>query len=309
MTEPRAAATDLVFGYRAERPVLDRFSFASAPGDVLGLLGRNGSGKTTLLRLLAGLLEPTSGAVHVERPCAVVLDRTAFQDALSGAENLRIGLRLRGLSGPGVPESAREWLDTFGLAADADRPVEEYSLGMRRRLALAEAFAADPALLLLDEPTLGLDPEGREKLAAVLAGAAAAGAAALVATNDAAFAARACGRVLLLSDGRVVAGGSPAELIADLGAPTLVEVEADPAPPDGDPPAGLEVVGRDGAVITLSGEDAAGSVTAIVGWVQQSGAALRALRIREPDLADVFQAHTGERLDPVPVPVEEGAPW
>jgi hypothetical protein len=69
------------------------------------------------------------------------------------------------------------------------------------------------------------------------------------------------------------------------------------------------VVGREGAVLTLSGADAAGAVPAILGWVERGGAALRALRIREPGLADVFQAHTGERLDPVPAVVDEGAPW
>lgn len=308
MTGSRASAAELVFGYGAGRPVVDGLSFSVTDGEVIGLLGRNGSGKTTLLRLLAGLLEPVSGRVRAARPASVVLDRTAFQDPLSGDENLRLGLRLRGVRS-GIPAAAAAWLARFGLAADADRPVDEYSLGMRRRLALAEAFASSPALLLLDEPTLGLDPEGRETLAGVLAGAAAGGTAAIVATNDAEFAGRVCGRVLLLSGGRLVAEGAPAALIAALGAPTVVEVEAIPAPPDADPPAGLEEIGREGGVITLSGADAARSVTAIVGWVEKGGAALRALRIREPGLADVFQAHTGERLDPVPAAVDEEAPW
>jgi len=307
MSEPRAAVADLTFGYRAHRPVLDGISFEVAGGEVVGLLGRNGSGKTTILRLLAGLLAPTSGHATAVRPSAVVLDRAAFQDALTGAENLRTGLRLRGLAGDRVDRAVPEWLGAFGLSADADRPVDEYSLGMRRRLALAEAFAANPALLLLDEPTLGLDPEGRVRLAEVLA-AASREATAIVATNDADFATRACGRVLLLSDGAVVAEGVPGDLIAALGAPTLIELEA-VAPPAGEPPAGLAVVGRDGAVLTLSGADAAESVTAIIAWIDRSGARLRTLRIREPDLADVFQAHTGERLEPVAPTTEAAAPW
>lgn len=308
MTGPRVSAADLVFGYRAGRPVLDRLSLEVSAGEVVGLLGRNGSGKTTLLRLVAGLLEPTAGRIDALRPAAVVLDRTAFQDALSGEENLRVGLRLRGVRA-GVPDASATWLGRLGLAADADRPVDEYSLGMRRRLALAEALAADPGLLLLDEPTLGLDPEGRDTLVDVLTRAAATGTATIVATNDAEFAARACGRVLLLSGGRVVAEGTPSDLIAGLRAPTVVEVEATPTPPATDPPAGLTLVGRDGRVVTLSGSDAAESVSAIVGWVERGGASLRSLRIREPGLADVFQAHTGERLDPVPEPPAERAPW
>lgn len=309
MTPSRASAVDLAFGYRADRPVLDHVSFDAASGETVGLLGRNGSGKTTLLRLLAGLLAPTSGRIHAASPSAVVLDRTAFQDSLSAAENLRVGLQMRGISRLDIVPAATKWLDVFGLSADAARPVGEYSLGMRRRLALAEAFAARPAVVLLDEPTLGLDPEGRARLAEVLAGATADGAAAIVATNDADFAARACRRVLLLNDGAIVARGVPADLTADIGAPTLIEIEATPAPPEGQPPAGLSVVARTASALTLSGADAAGSVTTIVAWVERSGASLRALRIREPDLADVFQAHTGERLDPVPAATDEDTPW
>ena len=289
--------------------MLDHVSFDAAPGEVVGLLGRNGSGKTTILRLLSGLLSPTSGRIHAASPSAVVLDRTAFQDSLSAAENLRVGLQLRGISRRDMAPAATKWLDAFGLSADADRPVGEYSLGMRRRLALAEAFAARPALVLLDEPTLGLDPEGRERLAEVLADATASGTAAIVATNDADFAARACRRVLLLNGGAIVARGVPADLIADLGAPTLIDIEATPAPPEGQPPGGLSVVARTASELTLSGADAASSVTAIVAWVERSGARLRALRIREPGLADVFQAHTGERLDPVPSATDEDPPW
>lgn len=309
MTPSRASAVDLTFRYRAGRPVLDHVSFEVAPGETVGLLGRNGSGKTTILRLLSGLLVPASGRLHAASPSAVVLDRAAFQDALSAAENLRVGLRLRGISRFDIPPATTEWLDVFGLSAAADRPVGEFSLGMRRRLGLAEAFAARSELVLLDEPTLGLDPEGRERLVEVLAGATARGTAAIVATNDADFAARSCGRVLLLSGGAIVARGVPADLIADLGAPTLIEIEALPAPPDGEPPAGLSEVARSASVLTLSGADAAGSVTAIVAWIDRGGASLRALRIREPDLADVFQAHTGERLDPVPSASVAEAPW
>lgn len=309
MSPPRAAAVNLRFGYGADRPVLDRISFEVACGEVVGLFGRNGSGKTTLLRLLAGLLSPDSGHLAAAGRPAVVLDRSAFQAALTGAENLRTGLCLRGFAADRVDDAVGEWLDAFGLLSDDDRPVAEFSLGMRRRLALAEAFAARPDLLLLDEPTLGLDPEGRVRLADVLADAASGGAAAVVATNDADFAALACDRVLMLSRGTVVAEGAPGALVAALGAPTLIEIEAMPAAPAGQPPDGLSIVGREDAVLTLSGAGAAESVSAIVAWIDRSGAGLRSLRIREPDLADVFLAHTGERLEPTPPAARVDAAW
>ena len=290
---------DLAFRY-GDTHVLRGVSFDVGAGDIVGLLGRNGSGKTTLLRLLARLLRPTSGEVTLAgegRP-AVVLDRTPFLEALTAEENLRLSLRLRGVAAADRETSAVRRLRAFGLADDRTRPVNEFSLGMRRRLALAEAFAAAPALLLLDEPTLGLDPEGRETLARELAAAAAGGTAGVLATNDARFAARACHRVLLLHGGSIVAAGAPAALVAGLAAPTLVELETDPAPPEAEPPPGLRVVARDAASLTLATSDAPVSIERLWPWLQRGAVRLRALRIREPDLSDVFAARTGERLEP-----------
>lgn len=299
MAEHRAQVEALTYGYGARRPVLRGVSLEVEAGEVVGLLGRNGSGKTTLLRLLAGLLRPTAGRVRVgsEDPPAVVLDRTPFVEALTAEENFRLALQLRGTARATSATAAGRWLEAFGLAADRARPVNEFSLGMRRRLALAEAFAAEVSLRMLDEPTLGLDPEGRERLAAELEAAAVGGAAAVVATNDAPFAGRVCDRVLLLHRGEIVAAGPPARLIADLDAPTLIELEVDP-PPAGVAPDGLTVVTRDATGLTLAARDAAESMEATWSWLRRSGARLRALRIREPDLADVFAARTGERLGP-----------
>lgn len=300
MEERRARAEALTYAYPGARPVLRDVTFSVVGGESLGLLGRNGSGKTSLLRLLAGLLRPTAGEASVTgaaRP-AVVLDRTPFLETLTAEENLRLSLRLRGVAAEDREASAARWLRIFGLAADRARPVDELSLGMRRRLALAEAFAAAPPVLLLDEPTLGLDPEGRETLVRELRAAAAAGTAGIVATNDARFAARACDRVLLLHGGSIVAAGPPAALVAELAAPTLVELETEPAPPDAEPPPGLRVVARDAASLTLAVPDAAGSMESLWPWLQRRDVRLRALRIREPDLSDVFAARTGERLEP-----------
>lgn len=296
MTEPRAAAKELGFGYRAGSPVIDGLSFSAGPGEILGLLGRNGSGKTTLLRLLAGLMKATSGQLTTTALPAIVFDRTPFQDALSGAENLRLGLALRGHDD--VTDAANGYLSVLGLTEDADRPVGEYSLGMRRRLALAEALACRSPLTLLDEPTLGLDPSGRTVLVSVLAEAAAAGATIVVATNDAVFAEHACSRVLVIESGRVLADDTPARLISGLEAPTIIEVEFQGEPPRGNPPEGLSVLAAGSGQLVVSGASGALTLPDLCAWLAGSGVDVEAIRVREPGLADVFHRLTGERLAP-----------
>ncbi|MDH3296868.1 MAG: ABC transporter ATP-binding protein, partial [Gemmatimonadota bacterium] len=243
MTDPRVAAEGLRFGYRAGSPVVDGLAFSAGPGEILGLLGRNGSGKTTLLRLLAGLLKPGSGQLTATDLPAVVLDRAPFQESLSGSENLRLGLALRGRDHGA--ETATSLLCAFDLAGDAHRPVGEYSLGMRRRLALSEALASGSPLLLLDEPTLGLDPAGLSVLTSLVGQAADSGDTIILASNDAGFAEQVCSRVLVLEAGRILADDSPARLIAGLEAPTIIEVEHSTAVPSADLPPGLSVVGAE----------------------------------------------------------------
>jgi ABC-2 type transport system ATP-binding protein len=294
MTEPRAAAEELGFGYGAGSPVLDGLSFAAGPGEILGLLGRNGSGKTTLLRLLAGLIKATSGQLTTTALPVIVFDRTPYQDALSGAENLRLGLALRGHDD--FTDSATGYLAAFDLTEDAHRPVGEYSLGMRRRLALAEALACQGPLMLLDEPTLGLDPSGRTVLVSELKEAADAGDTIVVATNDAAFAEHACSRVLVLEAGRVLVDDTPARLISGLEAPTIIEVEFPGAPPRGRPPEGLSVLAAGSGQLVVSGASGASKLPDLCEWLAGSGVDVEAIRVREPGLADVFHRLTGQRL-------------
>jgi heme ABC exporter ATP-binding subunit CcmA len=272
-------------------------------GEVLGLVGPNGSGKTTLARLLATLTAPTAGTVEwfgeadrrstaVRRRLGVVTDEPAHFDHLSGRENLRF---FASVYGGGDVDSA---LARFGLSAAADRAVREYSLGMRRRLALAEAVVHRPDLLVLDEPTLGLDHAGELDLLDLLREHAAGGGAAVVATNDVAVAERACTRVLFLHTGRVVREGRPAELLAELGATQEIELAlagavdsrriASVAGVEGvaPSPAGLRILAQrelNPAAVLAALDGTAGLVTGMT--------------IRKPDLGDVFLKLTGAALD------------
>lgn len=293
---PRVRVADLSFAYRAGSPVLDGISFEARSGEVIGLLGRNGSGKTSLLRLLAGLLRPTSGTIETVEAPAVVSDRTPFLEPLSARENLLAMLALRGMDADEARGAAESFLRRYRLADDADRPVEEFSLGMRRRLALAEGFASNRELALLDEPTLGLDPAGRDRLAGMLGDRTNDGLTVVLATNDAAFAERVCDRVLLLHSGRVAARGTPAVMIAALEAPTLLEVVTAGLPPPVPPPAGLTLITRTPTGLTVSAPHASRRLPELWAWLESGACAVREIKVREPSLADVFRAHTGEEL-------------
>lgn len=300
MSERRVRVDGLSFAYRSDRKVLDGIDFEAHSGDVIGLLGRNGSGKTTLLRLLAGLLRPTSGTIEIEDAPAVVSDRTPFLESLSARENLLATLALRGIDAQEAQFVADFFLRCYRLIDDADRPVEEFSLGMRRRLALAEGFAANQQLVLLDEPTLGLDPAGRDRLIAMLSDHSGDGLTVVLATNDAGFAELVCDQVLLLNDGRVAARGTPAIMIAALEAPTLLEIVTAAPPPSAAPPDGLTVVARSAAGLTLAARHASRRLPEVWAWLEAAACPVREIRVREPGLADVFLAHTGAELPTVP---------
>jgi ABC-2 type transport system ATP-binding protein len=193
-----------------------------ARGTITGLLGPNGAGKTTMLRILLGLIAPDAGRVEVlgldpltdgtavRAACGAVFEHDGLYERLSGRENLEFHARIRRL--PDRAGRVREGLAHVDLQAHADRPAGDYSRGMRRRLALARALLHEPALLLLDEPSAGLDPSARAAMHDQLAGLAAAGRTILLATHDLAEAESLCSAVVVLHGGRVVASGSTDEL-------------------------------------------------------------------------------------------------
>ncbi len=193
-------------------------------GRIVGLLGPNGSGKTTLLRVLAGLQRPTAGAVTVlgdEPDSAAAQRRVAFQPegalplgVLSAPEFLAyIGAEL-GLPNPESDARAAHWLDRLDLRHAGRRWVRTFSTGMQKRLALAAALLGDPELLLLDEPTAGLDPFGSEVVTTILRERAAAGTTVLMASHHLLEVEEICDEVLVLQNGAVRARGTLSELLA-----------------------------------------------------------------------------------------------
>ncbi len=226
-----AEAPPLVVGglaktYRNGFAAVSDVSFTVPRGAVLGLLGPNGAGKTTVLRMLMGLISPTAGTMtafgHPIRPGAAVLSRIGafvegpgFLPHLSGAENLRLYWEATGRP----PEQARmeETLEIAGLGGSVHRRVGTYSQGMRQRLAIAQAMLGLPELLILDEPTNGLDPPQIHAMRELLRRYAAGGRTVLVSSHLLSEVEQTCSEVVVMHRGTVVASGTVAELMASGG--------------------------------------------------------------------------------------------
>ena len=190
---------------------------------MFGLLGPNGAGKTTLMRVVAGLLEPTSGTVRfdgedvvedprrIHRKLGYLPQDFGFYPHLSGEAMLRFLLRLKGVEAPqGLDRLVGELLDRVNLAYAAKRKVKGYSGGMKQRLGIAQALAGDPRLVIVDEPTAGLDPEERIRFYRLLAELAE-DRTVLLSTHIVEDISVLCPRVAILYDGRFVADTTPAE--------------------------------------------------------------------------------------------------
>lgn len=199
---------------------VDGVSFAAGAGEVIALVGHNGAGKTTLIKLMLGLVRPTAGAVcvlgqdpaagdaTVRRRLGYLPENVSFNPALTGRETLRFYVRLKG----GGKEEEVALLERLGLAHAADRRVGTYSKGMRQRLGLAQAMIGEPAVLLLDEPTTGLDPELRQKFYAIVREMRAVGATVVLCSHALNELEGNAGRVVIINDGCKIADGSLDEL-------------------------------------------------------------------------------------------------
>lgn len=200
---------------------LASLSFSVAPGEIASLVGPNGAGKTTALGLVCGLLlpgagrvlvhglDPRSAPVEAKRRLALVPDRPWLWPRWTPRETLRFVGAVFGMSGGGLEERIASELAAFGIADVAESRNETLSHGTRQKVALAQAFLHDPALLLLDEPMVGLDPSAQRLLVARLRSVAAAGAAVLLTTHQLSLAEEAASRAFVLSRGRLVAEGDP----------------------------------------------------------------------------------------------------
>jgi ABC-2 type transport system ATP-binding protein len=226
-------ATDLTKLY-GERPVVDHLNLEIAPGEIFGLLGPNGAGKTTTILMLLGLIEPTSGQLEilghdprrhpleVKRMVGFLPDAVGFYDTLTGRENLRFTARLNGVTEP--EPRLDELLERVGLASAADQPAGEYSRGMKQRLGLADALVKSPSVLILDEPTTAIDPEGVAEMLSLIRHLATDDKVTVLLSSHLLHQVQAvCDRVAIFVEGIVVAQGPPHELAVEAEGPARVE--------------------------------------------------------------------------------------
>jgi ABC-2 type transport system ATP-binding protein len=284
-------------------------------GTVFGLLGPNGAGKTTLVRILATLLEPTGGRAAVlghdvvAQPLAVrrsigLAGQFAAVDAeLTGRENIEMIARLYRLSGTEASRRSSEILEQFGLVGAADRRVSTYSGGMRRRLDLAAGLIGRPPVVLLDEPTTGLDPRSRQELWKTVDDLRREGTTVLLTTQYLDEADRLAQRIALVDHGRIAAEGTAAQLKAAIGGNLLRIRVSDPADVDAASAVLSEVCAlEEPRVDVAEGEirvpvaDPAASAEA-VRRLDESGLPIAALELQQPSLDDVFLTMTGRPVE------------
>jgi ABC-2 type transport system ATP-binding protein len=205
------------------RNALDGLTFATDPGEVLGLLGPNGAGKTTTIRLLTTILEPTAGIftvagipgdrpTEIRRRIGVLPESAGYPPRQTGAEYLRYAARLYGRRD--ARDVADRLLADVGLSDRASERISSYSRGMKQRLGIARALINDPAVVFLDEPTLGLDPAGqREILATIGEIAVRRNATVVLSTHTLTEVEQVCGSVLILDHGKLRAAGPIGEVV------------------------------------------------------------------------------------------------
>ena len=285
-------------------------SLAVGRGEIFGLVGPNGSGKSTLLRVLSTAIAPDSGSFRIggvdgigekrqaRARLGLMVDRPTHYGDLSGWANAYLFARAYGMEEEKANGVLAELFDYFDLAEYRDDKAKTYSYGMGKKLALIEALAHGPELLLLDEPSLGLDYTSQLAFQRKIRDLAGAGAAIVLASNQVDEVEALCDRVAFLHRGKTVTEGTPEELVSALrGIKRIVATLRNPveyAAVGG--VSGVERVGPAGRSLVVHCEDRPGVVADVVGALVRAGGDIMDLSVRRPNLEDVFVKLTGEAL-------------
>jgi ABC-2 type transport system ATP-binding protein len=295
-----------------ERLAVDGVGFEVAPGETYGLLGPNGAGKTTTISMICGLLRRDGGEVtvagasldrdpgRVKAAIGYVPQDVALYPDLSGLENLRFWGRMYGLAGRDLAERVEATLEVVGLTERAGDKVADYSGGMQRRLNIAAGMLHRPRLLVLDEPTVGVDPQSRNAILGNVEALGGQGIGVLYTTHYMEEAERLCDRVGIIDQGQIKAEGTRRELVALVGEHDRVTLAA-----NGDLEAAAraasEVEGVTSASPTSTGveimaSDAGSLLPVLLAQVTAAGAQVTGVEVVQPDLESVFLHLTGKAL-------------
>jgi ABC-2 type transport system ATP-binding protein len=304
---------DLTKVYSGSVKAVDRLNLNVAGGEIFGLLGPNGAGKTTTASMLTTRVIPTSGEAYVggidvvrqpavaKQLIGVVPQTNTLDRALTVWENLYFHGRFFGMGQTASRAAADELLVKFHLTERAKAPVMALSGGLAQRLMVARALVHNPAILFLDEPTAGLDPQSRIGLWEIVSGLHEAGQTVVLTTHNMEEADQLCDRIGIMDHGRILSLGTPEELKQSVGADTIVTLTA-----DGDLPvladrlcASVEgvdsVTTRDGSVqLAVRGTDRV--LLRVIGAADDAGYAVRDVQVAPPSLETVFINLTGKEL-------------
>ena len=290
-----------------QQVVLDGIDLAVQPGTVFALLGPNGAGKTTAIHILATLLAPDAGRVTVmghdlaHEPDAIrgVIGMTgqisAVDSQFTGAENLRLMADLRHLERRAARQRVSELLERFDLVDAADRPVQTYSGGMRRRLDLAMTLVDEPQVIFLDEPTTGLDPRSRRRMWDTVRSLVSRGATIFLTTQYLEEADELSDCVALLDHGRIVAQGTPTQLKRLVPGGHIRIEFADVEELD---KAARELAGaardEDALALQVPSDGGVSSLRQVLDRLSERSIEVDAISVETPDLDDVFMSLTGK---------------
>jgi len=344
MSDARAAAehralvevTGLVKKF-GDNTAVDGVTFQIREGEVFGLLGPNGAGKTTTISMISCLIAPTDGTVtvaglsvatdatKVKSALGVIPQEIALYPTLTALENLRFWGRMYGLSGALLEERVAEALETAGLADRAKERVETYSGGMKRRINIAAGIMHRPQLLIMDEPTVGIDPQSRNHILETVKGLNERGMTVLYTSHYMEEVEFLCDRVGIIDHGRLIALGTIDELRRLVGDENVISVrvsevpegvldalraipqvdsvtsaggEAKPDEADGADSAPADAAAADDrtAVIEVLSADSGAVVADVVAVLGRAGARILSVEVREPNLESVFLHLTGKSL-------------
>ena len=325
--------TDLVKRF-GDHAAVDGVSFEISDGEVFGLLGPNGAGKTTTISMISCLLAPTAGTITVDGTSVtadprkvksllgVVPQEIALYPTLTALENLKFWGRMYGLSGQLLEKRIEEALDLAGLADRAKERIETYSGGMKRRINIAAGIMHQPRVLLMDEPTVGIDPQSRNHILQTVKELNSSGMTVLYTSHYMEEVEFLCDRVGIVDHGKLIALGTLDELrrlvgdenvisvrVADLPDGALASLRAIPGvdgateycAPSGDAPTEDDGEAADkpegeGVIVQVLSKDAGAVLADVVSALARAGAKILTVDVREPNLESVFLHLTGKSL-------------
>jgi len=295
-----------------ELAAVDNVSFAIETGEIFGLLGPNGAGKTTTISMISCLLDPDGGSVvvnghstasesrAVKQSLGVVPQEIALYPTLSAAENLAFWGRMYGLSGAELKSAVARALELAGLADRAKERIEKYSGGMKRRINIAAGILHAPKVLLMDEPTVGIDPQSRNHILETVKDLNAAGTTVLYTSHYMEEVEFLCDRIAIMDHGKLIASGTLPELRQVVGGMDVVAVTLD-AVPEGIEAAiraipGVEHAERAEGGLEVLAPDSSAILGTLVTVIEAAGARIASITVTEPNLESVFLHLTGKSL-------------